>query len=411
MTYDCIVAGAGPAGLMAALIAARAGKKTIVFEQNARPGAKILVSGGGRCNFTNTLGVDEFWPRLGRQGRFMAQALGVFGPEAIIEFFKSCGVEHMSPDTFHVYPASEKAADILGALVTACTRAGVEIRTHTKIDTLVIEAGIVTGVASGSTFFKAKNVVVATGSMARPDLGGNESGYTLCRQAGHAIKTPLPALVPLKTEEPWVASCAGASFEHARVAIDLPKYRAFAATGPLLFTHQGLSGPAVLDISGSVAEAIERLGKVLLTIDFFPETSREMWLNRFDGWYERLPRKTVLNLLADHMPRSFAQFLCSQAGCTPETTAAHLTSQARRTFCSQLTGCFFTVCGTSGFDGAMVARGGVALAGVDPESFASKKTPGLHIAGEVLDIDGPCGGFNLTCAFASGYCAGLSIAK
>ncbi|HUX01664.1 MAG TPA: NAD(P)/FAD-dependent oxidoreductase [Phycisphaerae bacterium] len=410
-----VVVGAGPAGLLAAITAAEsrracpAGAGILVLEQLQRPGAKLLASGGGRCNLTNTLPSDAFAERFGRQGRFIQPALAAFGPDALRRFLDSLGVPTHAPDGLHVYPAGDSAAAVRKALLARARDLGVALRLGVCAAALDIRGDALRGLATSAGPLAARTVVLATGGRGYPALGGSDSGYLLARQAGHTIIEPTPALVPLVTRESWPGALAGLSLDGVRVHIDLPRRKRAGASGDVLFTHRGLSGPAILDLSGDVARVLRERREVPLRLDLVPGTSAEDWLARFDAWAERDARKAVRTLLAVHVPRALADCLCRLADVDLAARPGQVSRPVRRALAGLLTALPLTVVATEGWDRAMVTRGGVALKEVDPKRLASRRLAGLFFAGELLDLDGPSGGFNLQWAFSSGRLAGLSV--
>jgi hypothetical protein len=426
---DVAVVGAGPAGLMAAIVAAEAGRRVVVFEQLQRPGAKLLASGGGRCNLTNTLPREKFMARFGRQGRFMQPAMAEFGARALRGFFDGLDVPTHAPDGLHVYPVSDSALTVQTALLRRVRELGVEVRLGAPVTGLWVEDATEKGTVpfsqrreKGTAPFSvlrgletengrraAPRIILATGGRGYPPLGGSASGYELAREAGHTVVEPTPALVPLVVEEPWVRRCAGASLEAARIWIDLPGQPREGLTGGLLFTHTGLSGPAVLDLSGDVAALLAKHKTVPLCVDLAPGVTAEEWRRRFEKWRETDGRKTVVSLLDRHLPKSLAAALAELAEVVPALRPGQLAARSRDRLANFLTALPLTVTGTEGWDRAMVTRGGVSLKEVDPRTLRSKRLAGLALAGEVLDLDGPSGGFNLQWAFASGYLAGKAI--
>ena len=415
--FDLAVVGAGPAGLLAAIAAAERGRRVVLLEQLPRPGVKLLATGGGRCNLTNTLPPDEFPARFGRHGRFILPALDAFGPDALRRFLHSLGVPTAATDGLHVFPVSDSAADVRRALVRRARELGVRLRLATTADALWIEDDALRGIQTSRGRVAAPAVILATGGKGYPDLGATGSGYALARQAGHTIVEPTPALVSLVTRETWPRELAGLALSPARVRIDLPgRPPAFAhglrcgkragITGDILFTHTGLSGPAVLDLSGDVAVLLRDRAEVPLRLDLAPGTTRADWLARLDSWPLSEGRKTIRTLLAAHFPRALADLLCRLAGLDPATRPAQVSRPARRALADLLTALPLTVTATEGWDRAMVTRGGVALKEVDPKTLRSRRLAGLAFAGEILDLDAPSGGFNLQWAFSSGHLAG-----
>jgi len=406
---DVLIVGAGPAGLMAAIAAAERGRRAVVLEQLQRPGAKLLASGGGRCNLANTLPAAEFMARFGRQGRFMQPALAAMDSAGLRRFLEALGVATHAPDGFHVYPVSDSAVTVQSALWRRARALGAEVRLGVRVAGLWMEAGRLRGLETSAGRVGARQVIVATGGRGYPALGGGAAGYDLARQAGHTVVEPTPALVPLVVREAWVRSCAGASLPCACVRIVVAGEPRAGVAGEVLFTHTGLSGPVILDLSGDVAALLRKQESVPLLLDLAPGTTPAQWRRRLEEWRESDPRKTVVGLLDRHLPRSLASAVAALAGIGPMVRPTQVTVRSRDLVTKLLTALPLTVTGTGGWDRAMVTRGGVSLKEVDPRTLAGKRLPGLAFAGEVLDLDGPSGGFNLQWAFSSGYLAGRCI--
>ena len=418
---DVLVIGAGPAGLMAALTAAAAGKKVCVCERLATPGRKLLTTGGSRCNLTNTAGVDAIISAFGRQGRFMHPAIQNFAPPDLRAFFSAAGVPTVAQADGCVFPASQKSRDVLEALRRLAIRNQAEILCNCTVQKIVVQDGDVTGIETAEGFRAVPRVVLAAGGQSYPSLGSDGSGFALAEAAGHTLIAPVPALVPLITAEAWPKQLAGIVLDAARIRIDRKGQPREGLTGPVLFTHRGISGPPVLNLSGAIAallasekqttskDAGARVGiPVLVT----PRIDRDAaaWRNLFDSWRTTFGKRALHNLLAGELPRGLAQILCEQTGLG-ETTPAQarreqLDSLAR--ICAEIP---LTIIQTEGWEHAMVTRGGITLREVEPRTLQSKIVRGLFFAGEILDLDGPCGGYNLTWAFASGRLAGLSCAQ
>lgn len=409
----CVV-GAGPAGLMAALAGAERGRPVTLLDRLAQPGVRLLATGGGRCNLTNLTSRAEFMAAFGRQGRFMQPALERMGPPQLREFFLQLGVPTNAPDGLHVYPTSNSAATVRQALWDRCRQLRVDIRLSVDALSLRVNEGVLTGVETSKGAIPSSRVVLACGGKSCPELGGCEAGYSLAASAGHDIVQPVPALVPLVAQESdrqWLAGCAGVGVPGARVWIDRIGPRRSQRVGDVMIAHTGLSGPAVLDLSGEVAWELHHTRPVRIRLDFVPGTSSAQWMRQFDKWQRDEGIRGVRTLLSRHLPSSLAAAICRRAGLADGTRAAHLPRPQREALCALLTGLPVEIVDTAGFDHAMVTRGGVSLRQVNPGTLESKCLPGLHLAGELLDLAGPCGGYNLQWAFASGYLAGASAAK
>ena len=406
-----LIVGAGPAGLTAAVNAAKNGCRVIVFEKENQAGLKLLASGGGRCNLTNTLDVPQFAEAFGREGRFTLKALKLFPPEKLREFFAANGVETEVTDGFHVFPESGHARDILTVLLNLCKDLNVEIRSSCKVEKLVIENNQLKGIQTENGREDGDCVIIAGGGKGYPKLGGDGSAYSLAEQAGHKINIPLPALVGLCCLEKWPGRCTGISFAAVNAAIDLPKYRKNICSGELLFTHHGVSGPAIIDLAGNVSRLLAKTHEVPLIINLFPWTTFENWQKVFKERQISSGKKQIVSVLAQDVPKALAREFCYLAGIEPDMKTAELKAENRNKLCSLLNTLPLTIKSTDGWDKAMLTCGGVALKKVNPDTLESRLLPGLFFAGEVLDLQGPCGGYNLQWAFASGTLAGSNINK
>ncbi len=404
-----IVVGAGPAGIMAAVTAAAAGCQVTVFEQLPHPGAKLLASGGTKCNLTNILSADEMYAFFGRQGRFALPALNALSPEMLRNFFSDRGVPTVCEDGFHFFPKSGRARDVLNALLEECERYRIKIITSTVVRELSVVDNQIAGVVLPSGFIPADAVLIATGGKGYPKLGGRGIGYKLADQAGHHIIDPMPGMTGLKTLEEWPGKCAGISFEKCEAFIDLPRYRKQLRKGELLFTHNGVSGPAVIDYAAEISVLLKKHKSIPLALRLFPDNNCDFWINEFNSWQKEHGKKSVVRLLAGCLPRKMAEIFCDVCGIDGDVTAAGFTALVREKLAGMLDCLTLEINGTEGWDKAMVTRGGVALKEVNPQTLESRLVAGLYFAGEVLDIDGPCGGYNLQWAFSSGYLAGKEL--
>ena len=252
--------------------------------------------------------------------------------------------------------------------------------------------------------------MLATGGKSYPDLGATGSGYGLATRAGHTITTPLPVLVPLVTRETWPRELSGVSLRQVHVWIDLPRRQKCRYTGDMLFTQTGVSGPAILDLSRDVVPLLQKHGDVPIRLDLQPETTAEQWKARFDEWQSAHGRKKIVNLLDQHLPASLARMVLRLAVIAEDVHAASFSRPQRDAVLGLVTRLPLAVKSAGGFDNAMVTRGGVSLREVDPKTLQSRKIRGLFFAGEILDLDGPCGGYNLQWAFSSGWLAGTGAA-
>lgn len=406
-----IVVGAGAAGHAAALAAAQAGAAVVLLEQLPQPGRKLLASGGGRCNLTNLASPQEVALAFGRQGRFVLPALEAMEPEGLVGWMRRLGLATEAEKDGRVFPAARKAADVLAALQRRLKELGVETRCACAVERLWIEEGVLRGVEqAGGRRVGGKGVVLACGGRSWPKLGGTGGGYALAEQAGHEITPLTPALVPLVTQQRWPGRLAGISVAGARVSLIGKGQSKAGRIGDVLFTHRGLSGPAILDLSGDAAECLACGREVVLKVEFLAGQEASSWKRRFEEWRATEGRRSLGKLLSRYLPVRLAETLCEQADVCPQTPAAELTAAGRDRLAAMLGGTELTVIDTEGWPAAFVTRGGVALRGVDPRTLQSRILPGLFFAGEILDLDGPTGGYNLRWAFSSGRLAGQSAA-
>ena len=401
------VVGSGPAGLACAYAAALEGAKVTLFEQMKRCGMKLLASGGGKCNVTNTLALEEFAQSFGNNWRFLLPALKTFHGKTLLDFFELHGVKLVKEDGFHYFPESSRAQDVVNMWLDAAKSLQVDVRAGCCVDELMIENNSVCGVVCGTERIAFDRVVLCCGGKSYPALGGRGKGYRLAEQAGHMVTPLYPAMTGIKCRESWVKECAGISLGDVSCFIDLRRERARVERGELLFTHNGFSAFAVLDLAGRIAQLLDSAETVPLVIDFLPRMEMQELAELFERWRREQGRKNIAVLLTEFFPRRLAEFMLEGADCPISQLKRHdmeklLTNIKSRTF---------DICGVESWERAMVTLGGVSLKEIAPETLESRKVSGLFFAGELLDVTGRCGGYNITWALASGMCAGYSAAK
>jgi len=409
--YDILIAGAGAAGMMAAITAARSSKRVLLLEKLSKVGAKLKATGGGRCNLTNTLDNETFMAHFGRDGKFMMPALNAFDHHALTDFFERIGVPTHAPDGFRVFPLTHSAATIVEAMEKEMARLGVEVCCKARIVSIEHDGNAVTGVKTESETFSASHVIIATGGKGYPVLGADGDGYILAKSLGHTV-TPLhPAMMPLKTKEKWVANCRADTLPKVELRVAMKKYRKLYATGDLIFTKEGIRGPVVLDFSREITPLLANFDEVPLTANFTKGMNEEQIRSHFKEHVKKSPESTLLQLLETLLPTSLSLELCKLAGCDPTLTLAKQRGEARDRLFKLLVATPLTVNGHEGFKMAMITRGGVSLKEIDPYTMQSRKLNGLYFCGEVVNLDGPCGGYNLQWSFASGYLAGRAASS
>lgn len=433
--FDCDVAvlGAGAAGLIAGVRAAECGARVLVLEKNRRAGVKILMSGGTRCNLTNARGLRRleavsgpidpaFNPSACRGiraiqeafaggGAFLGPALRQFDVDQTVRLFESAGVVTKVEGNGKIFPASDRAVDVLDALVKRLDRSGAAFRGQSPV--LTIEQrdaarGFHVGLAGSS--ITARRVILAVGGQSYPGCGTSGDGYEVAKRLGHSIVETRPALVPIRVEPDWVASLRGLSLPDVTVSVRLPSGQLLQERREaLLFAHFGLSGPAILDVSRAVArhDGPEHL---LLQIDFFPGVNREA-LDAHIQMACRQGKQSILSILAADLPHRLSECLVDAAGIPLGRGGSDLSRAERQRLVTTLKALTLPIQGSLGFEKAEVTSGGVMLDEVDPRTMASRIVPGLFIIGEVLDLDGLIGGYNFQAAWSTGWLAGEKAAQ
>jgi predicted Rossmann fold flavoprotein len=425
-SYDLAILGAGAAGLLAAIRGAESGRSVALIEKNRRPGVKILISGGTRCNLTNARGLRNlrvvsgpidpaYDPRqaqgarsiraaFGANGKFLGPSLKALGVEATVDLFEAEGVATKIEGNGKVFPASDRATDVLDALLRRLGRGGARLLTNAPaIAVDPTDAGFEVRLPDAA--IRCRRLVVAVGGQSYPGCGTRGDGYAIARRFGHTIAEPRPALVPLQVDAEWVPGLKGLTIPDLTASIRGP-------SGPpllerreaMLFAHFGLTGPAILDVSRAIARH-DGPGRLDLALDFLPDVRAEALEMSLQA-AARSGKRAVAALLPESIPRRLADALLASAGIPHGRTGPELSRDERRRLVGVLKGLRLPVSGTLGFAKAEVTSGGVALDEVEPTTLESKLHPGLHFAGEVLDLDGLIGGYNFQAAWSMGWLVG-----
>ncbi|HFB53730.1 MAG TPA: NAD(P)/FAD-dependent oxidoreductase [Sulfurimonas autotrophica] len=402
--YDLIVIGSGAAGIIAAIVAARNNKKVLLLEKLSNIAAKLKATGGGRCNLTNTLSNEDFMARFGKNGRFMQDALQEFDHQKLIEFLEDIGIETHAPDGFRVFPTSHSSATIIEGLQKEMQRLGIEILCKQKVTRLLATGRHIDGVKTQDAIFHAPNVIVATGGMGYPVLGAEGDGYNLASKLGHKVTELSPAMMPLKTKEEWVKNCRADTIAKVELRVDLKKHKKLRAKGDLIFTNSGIRGPVVLDFAREVTPLLKKYGEVPLLLNLTKGKNEEEIRQHFKKMQEA--SKNTLELLKTLLPEALSKELCKLADVDCTLKYKKLEGKKRDKLISLLAWTPLTITGHDGFRLAMITRGGISLKEINPKTMQSKLIDGLYFCGEIMNLDGPCGGYNLQWSFASGYLAG-----
>jgi predicted Rossmann fold flavoprotein len=407
--WDIAVVGAGAAGLMAAINAAECGRRVILLEKNRKAGVKILMSGGTRCNLTHATDNRGIIEAFGRPGRFLHSALAALSVQETIAWFEAEGVGTKVEEKGKVFPVSNKALDVLEALLRRLRRSGARLFLEEPLLDLQPRSGGFT-LTTPQRVLNAARVIVTTGGQSYPGCGTTGDGYAVASRLGHTIVTPRPALVPVRVTVLWVGELRGITLPDVGVRV-LEDDRSLATRrGSLLFTHFGLSGPVILDVSRAIS-AHARPDTLVLEIDLTPGLTEAGVDEYLRVETAASGRKQLAAVLPTHLPRRVCEILLSVAGLAMDRKAAALSRPDRSRLVACLKHLRLPVEGTLGFAKAEVTAGGVVLDEVDSRTMSSKIVPELFLAGELLDLDGPIGGYNFQAAWSTGWLAGRAAAE
>jgi predicted Rossmann fold flavoprotein len=407
---EIYIVGAGPAGLMAALHAATDQTPTRVLEANADAGRKLLLTGGGRCNFTHAAGPEELARAFGKAGRFLRHSLYEFPPESVRNFFRVRGLADTVEPDGSVFPAHRGATDVRDILVDEARRRGAHLQYGSQVQSITAtEEGF--RLDTHDRPVRAARVILATGGLSWPQTGSTGDGYRFAEQLGHAIVPPKPALVPLVTRETWPRELAGISLPGVRIRATVAGRKAETA-GNMLFTQRGIGGPAVLDLSRLLADDLDaKDAGIDLGLDALPEMGQSQLDQRLQQECRTYSKKAIANILSDLVPRQFARIVCRLAQCDGDLQAGQLAADQRRRLVGVLKKTPLCITGAEPIAKATVTHGGVSRDEIDPRTMESKIRPGLFFAGEVIDLDGPCGGYNLQMCWSTGAAAGRAASR
>jgi predicted Rossmann fold flavoprotein len=395
---------------MAAIHAASSKLPTLVVEANAAAGRKLLLTGGGRCNFTHADDPAELAKAFGKAGRFLRHSLYELSPDDMREFFRSRGLASTVEPDGCVFPKNHRATDVRDILLNETQERGAGLQFRCRVKDVALGNDGFRIHAENRQIF-APRLIIATGGVSWPQTGSRGDGYHFAAQLGHTILPPKPALIPLITRETWPGTLAGVSLPGVRIWATAGRGR-LTATGNMLFTQNGIGGPAVLDLSRLLADELgPEHGGIDIGIDVLPEMDEAQLDRRLQEQCRTWPKKTVANILSELVPRQFSRTLCQVAQCDGDLQAGQLPAEKRRRLVRTIKSLPLCVTGTEPIAKATVTHGGVNRDEIDPQSMESKVCPGLFFAGEIIDADGPCGGYNLQMCWSTGALAGRSAAR
>ena len=408
--YDVAVIGAGPAGMMAAITAASNGHRVALLERNPEPGKKLLLTGNGRCNLTNTASLKDLLEKFGRRGSFLRSAFSSFSNTDLMEFFESRGLEFKIEEGGRVFPITDDSKSVLKILETSMRKNGVKAIYNARLK------GVKTPKKSDGNFIlkfdyntviKAKKVILATGGASYSATGSSGDGFRFADETGHGVTPLKPGIVPLKTKESWVKRLQGITLEDVTITIKHHRGKMVFKDGSLLFTHFGVSGPLILDNSSKIIPLLEDGRHVNIILDLVPSKTTEELKTILLGAFESHGKVDIKNYLKLLMPNRMIPVLLSLTGIDSKKKMNQMTKKDRNSIINFLKAFPITITGHLPVEKAIITCGGVSREYINPNTMESKVVNGMYFAGEIVQGCAPSGGFNLQQAFSTGYLAGL----
>ena len=410
---NIIVVGGGAAGLLAGIAATELGAQVMILEKMRTPGRKMLITGKGRCNITNNCEIAEIIRNLPGNGRFLNSALHRFSNDDMIYLLESHGLQTKVERGGRVFPVTDKAKDVVDTLLNIYREKGGKLLVDQTVSKILIEDGCVAGVVTNDgNKYTADAVIITTGGASYPGTGSDGNGFTLAKACGHTIITLKPSLVPLESDSEYIKSLQGLSLRNVKASICCGEKVLASEFGEMLFTHFGFSGPIILSLSKAVAEAFAAGNKDLdLIIDLKPALDVQKLDLRIQRDFANYLRKQLVNGMKDLLPGRLIPVVLDAAFLNPDKPINQVSKEERARLVYNLKNLSFPITGTRPLAEAIVTAGGVSTKEINPKTFESKIVKKLYFAGEVIDVDGYTGGYNLQAAFSSGYAAGYAAAQ
>ncbi|MFH1655205.1 MAG: NAD(P)/FAD-dependent oxidoreductase [Candidatus Omnitrophota bacterium] len=406
--YDIIIVGAGPAGIMAAIHSGQLGKDVLLLEKNRRLGQKLLISGKGRCNLTNIGTLDNFLDNFSKTGQFLRSAFSAFFNNDLVRFFEDKGLKLKAERGGRVFPMTDKANSVLKVLKSYLEENNVKIIYNKKVVNIGKNNRFVVKLDDQAMFF-AKRLILATGGKSYPLTGSTGDGFKFACDLGHKIVDLRPGLVPLEAAQDWIKDLQGLSLKNVRIKFSHGKKQIESEIGEMIFTHFGVSGPLVLELSGQVTEWPS--GQVRMCIDLKPGLTSEQLDKRLMRDFKNQGAKNYKNVLAELLPKKLIACFVRLSGIAADKKANQITNQDRRMVLNLLKSFSLTITKSRPIEEAIITRGGVSTREIDPRTMQSRKIRGLYFCGEIVDVDAVSGGYNLQAAFSTGYLAGQEASR
>ena len=407
--FDIAVIGGGPAGIMASISASESGAKVVLIEKNKNLGKKLLITGKGRCNITNAeFNQKKFTEAFGKQGQFLLSGLSVFSAKHIINFFEKHGLETKIERGKRVFPKSDKARDVLNVLIKCLQKNEVQIKTDSTVDKIEAkQSKIISVILKNKQKIVADKYIICTGGKVLPETGSSGDGLKWVKQLGHDITKLRPGLVPLKIKEKWIIEAQGLSLKNVNLKVFQNQNKKDQRFGEMLFTHFGVSGPIILDMSKKISILLEK-GDVKLMLDLKPSLDSQKLDRRIQRDFAKYSNKMFKNALSDLLPKKLIPIIITLSKINPDKKVNNITKKERDKLTKLLKALEMNVIGILGFDKAIITSGGISLEQIDSKTMKSKILKNLFFAGEIIDLDGPTGGYNLQLCWTTGYVAGQS---
>ena len=412
--FDTLIIGGGAAGLMAAITAASLGQNVAIIEKNHSLGEKLLISGKGRCNFTNAEpDINVFLSKYGENGKFLHSAFSKFGPVSTVKFFKKIGVESVEERGKRIFPANGNSQRVLDALIMQCKKFNVKIIRSTPVKALKVKNSRVQCVITPENEFTAEKYIIATGGKSYPKTGSTGDGYSFAEQAGHTITKLYPAIVPVRTKETWVKLASGCNLKNTRINVILNGKKIDERFGEMEFTNFGVSGPIVMDLSSHVPDWLESDNDELqFSIDLKPTLTHEILTARIKRDIQKfLGQRRFRGLVRSLVPAEMVKLILELSDIPEDKPVEYISDEEISELANLLKDIRVNINGLWSFNNAVVTRGGVNLKEIDPATMKSKICENLYFAGEILDLNGPSGGFNLQICWSTGHVAGSEASR
>jgi len=409
--YDVAVIGGGPAGIIAAIKAGEAGAKVVLIEKNEKLGVKLLMTGGGRCNLTHIeKSAREFCGKFGKEGDFLLSPFSVFGTKETMEFFEDNGVGLMN-EGGKIFPASEKAKDVLSFLISLLKKHKVEVLLSSEVKEIKKKGKLINSIVLlNEKEIEADQFIISSGGKSYPATGSSGDSFIWAKRLGHEIDDIKPALTPIETKDQWTKSLQGISLKDVSVSLSCNQKIKREGRGEILFTHFGFSGPLILDMSRTIGDLMEK-GKVKMFIDLFPNKNIDQLDKFMLSVFNKNRKKHILKHLNDFFPEKLSAFILNFSSIPFERKGNDITKEERMRMIKFMNKIEIAIVGLLGFDKAMATHGGISLKEIDSKTMRSKLINNLYFAGEAINLDGPCGGYNLQMCWTTGCVAGQNAAS